>query len=304
MKQFLRKLLNKYGYDIVKINMHSADKASKLHKVKVGNFNILMPGNNPQISNYKYQPDLNTQLARLTKLIHTKYPDLTVIDVGANVGDTIAVIKSVINIPIIAIEGDDVSFSFLQKNIQQFESIIPIKQFLGESEEKISVAFDKSGWNTTLIPQNNGASQISLKALDDVLETNNLNSKQLKLLKIDIEGFDTIVIRGAEKMILKNKPILYFEYNTTNMNAIKEDGLSTLLALEKYGYKDVIFFDAKNRYIVTCPLVSTELISQLHFYVHEEKSQIPYYDLCLFHSEDLDLQVNFTKNEFAANKRY
>jgi FkbM family methyltransferase len=302
MKQFLRNLFNKFGYDIVKVNVHSHDKAANVHKVKVGNFDILMPGNNPQISNYKYQPDLNKQLARLTTLVHSKYPNLTVIDIGANVGDTIAVIKTQIDIPIIAIEGDDISFSFLQKNVQQFESITPIKQFLGEAERKISVKLNKSGWNTTLIPQSEGTNQLMLKPLDDVLDANGLSERELKLIKIDIEGFDTIVLRGAEKIISKNKPVLYFEYNTTNMNAIKEDGLATLLSLVKYGYKEVIFFDAKNRYVITCPLTSTELITQLHYYVHEEKSQIPYYDLCLFHSEDSDLQDKFINSEFSANK--
>ena len=69
MKKILRKIANKFGYDFIKINVHSADKAHKISNVKVGNYNILMPGNNPQISLYKYYPTSNTQLARLTEII-------------------------------------------------------------------------------------------------------------------------------------------------------------------------------------------------------------------------------------------
>lgn len=106
MKKILRSLLNKFGYDFVeKINMHSADKARNVVPVQVGNYKILMPGNNPQISVYKYYPDANTQLARLAKMIISKYDDASMIDIGANVGDTIAVVRSHINIPVIAIEG-------------------------------------------------------------------------------------------------------------------------------------------------------------------------------------------------------
>ena len=41
MKKILRKIANKFGYDFIKINVHSADKAHKISNVKVGNYNIL-----------------------------------------------------------------------------------------------------------------------------------------------------------------------------------------------------------------------------------------------------------------------
>lgn len=301
MKQLIRKILNKRGYDIIKTNVHSNDKAAIIHDVKVGNYHLKMPGNNPLISHYKYQPDLNSQLGRISKLTYKKYVDLTVVDIGANVGDTIAVIKSYCDIPVIAIEGDDISFAFMQGNTRQFNEVYPIKQFLGEEKENIKVNVDKSGWNTTLIPEQEGQKVIQLKTLDQTLKDNHLFSKKIKLLKTDVEGFDTIVLRGANEVIRTHKPILYFEYNTSNMRSINEDGLSTLLSMTDYGYNSVIFFDAKNRYIITLPLSEKELIKQLHFYIDEENSMIPYYDLCLFHKEDLDLESSFINSEFHLN---
>ena len=54
MKKILRKVFNKLGYDIIKVNVHSADKAKKVINVQVGNYKLLMPQNNAQISLYKY----------------------------------------------------------------------------------------------------------------------------------------------------------------------------------------------------------------------------------------------------------
>ena len=297
MRKAIRGLLNKVGYDIVKVNVHSAEKAKNIHKVAVGNFFVDMPGNNPQISNYKYEPEVNKQLARLSACIHAKYSDLTVLDIGANVGDTIAVIKTALDIPVIAVEGDDISYSFLERNTKQFKDITLIKTFLGERTQTMQVELEKGGWNTTLVPSENTGQTLTLKTLDQVLTENNLNTRKLKLLKIDTEGFDTIILRGANDLIATQKPVIYFEYNRSNMDAIKEDGLSTLLSLQKAGYQKVIIFDNRGRYMLTTSLDQTELLRQLHYYADENNSEIAYYDVCLFHSDDTDLEAAFIKGE-------
>ena len=201
MKKILRKVFNKLGYDIIKINVHSADKINKVSKVKVGNYEILMPGNNPQISLYKYIPDSNEQLARLAKLIIAKYKDASMVDIGANVGDTIAVVRSQTDIPIIAVEGDDFSFSFLQKNAVQFQDLHLLKQYLGEEKKELSVTLDKAGWNNTIIPDEKSTSKISVKTLDETLNDQNLQDKSIKLLKIDTEGFNTIILRDRKSVV-------------------------------------------------------------------------------------------------------
>lgn len=301
MRQFIRSLLNKVGYDIVKVNVHSASKAHKISKVKVGSFFVDMPGNNMQISNYKYVPDANSQLGRLSACIGKKYPSLAVIDIGANVGDTIAIIKSAIDVPVIGIEGDDIAYRFLEKNTGQFQNITLIREFLGEKKETIHVSLEKSGWNTTIVPSEQSEQVVTLKTLDEILEEHQLCNATLKLLKIDTEGFDTIILRGAGTLLEKQKPVVYFEYNRSNMEAIREDGLSTLLALEKFGYYSVIFFDNHGRYVLTADIKDHALIRQLHNYADEKKSGIAYYDICLFHESDTDIASQFIAQELNRN---
>jgi FkbM family methyltransferase len=293
MKRLLRKIANNLGYDFIKINVHSQDKAKKVFKVKVGKFIINMPGNNIQISNYKYEPEVNSQLGRLAEIVNKKYSQLEVIDIGANVGDTIAIIKSYIDIPIIGIEGDEICYRFLKENTNQFNNITIIKQFLGEKKQSINVAFEKNGWNTTIIPSDNSKDLITLQTLDEVLHSNKLFSNNLKLLKIDTEGFDTIILRGATDLIKEQKPVIYFEYNRSNMDAINENGLATLFSLVNYGYKNVVLFDNKGRYITKIDLLNHNLITELHNYSNENNSAIAYYDMCLFHENDIELEKIF-----------
>lgn len=297
MRKLIRSLLNSIGYDIVKVNVHSDKKVNRIKKVTVGNYLLEMPGNNPQISTYKYDPGANSQLGRLSVCVAAKYPALSVLDVGANVGDTIAIIKSAIELPVIGIEGDDFAFEFLKRNTMSLKNVTLIKTFLGEKIESKKVSMEKSGWNTTLIPNEDNGETIHLKTLDEVLAEEHLQNRTLKLLKIDCEGFDTIILRGSAKLIREKRPVIYFEYNRTNMDAIGEDGLSTLLTLSAVGYRNVIFFDNKGRFIMNAPIDQEGIITDLHRYAQADNSCIAYYDICLFHEDDTDLAQQFIDSE-------
>lgn len=297
MKELIRNFLQRFGYDIVKTGVPYIAKSQKPGTVKVGKFLIEMPGYNPQLINYQLFPDLNIQLARLAATIAKKYPAMTVIDVGANVGDTIAVLKSAVDLPVIAVEGDDVSYSYLERNTVQFSNITLIKTYLGEHSGDEKVSMEKSGWNTTLIPNASGEKQISFKTLDEVIATNGLNQKELKLLKVDVEGFDTIVLRGATRIIQQHKPVLFFEYNRANMIAIKEDGLSTIFSFRNYGYQKIAFFDHKGTLLLATDLQNEEVVTYLHEYASSKNNLIGYYDICIFHETDTAVADAFLKHE-------
>ena len=297
MRKLIRDFLNRYGYDIVKTGIPYIPKIKGDGTVLVGKYQVTMPGSNIQLGNYKIYPDLNAQLGRLTAAIYKKYPGMTVVDVGANVGDTIAVLKSAVDVPVIGIEGDETSFSYLQKNTAQFADVKIVKTFLGEKSEDTKVSMEKTGWNNTIIPDAAGTEQISFKSLDDVIANSGFNGAEIKLLKVDVEGFDTIVLRGATAIIDKHKPVLFFEYNRENMKAIKEDGLSTVLSFSRYNYNKIVFFDHKGTLVLATEMKNEEEITYLHEYISSTKNLMGYYDICIFHEADNAVAVDFLQQE-------
>lgn len=286
-------MLQRFGYDIIKTGLPYIPKSKKEGIVNVGKYPIQMPGNSLQLINYKLYPDLNIQLGRLAVAISKKYQDITVIDVGANVGDTIAVLKTAIDLPVIAIEGDDVCYEFLQKNIQQFKNVSLVKSYLGEKSKSVNVNLENAGWNTTIIPEESGNRQIVFSTLDEVIMAGGFDDRLLKLLKVDVEGFDTIVLRGALNIIQKHKPVLFFEYNRKSMKAINEDGLSTLLSFEKFGYSKIVFFDHKGNLVLATDMQNDEVITYMHNYISSEKNLLAYYDICIFHADDKAISDDF-----------
>ena len=256
-----------------------------------------MPGSNVQLVNYKIYPDLNRQLGRLAATIHQKYPGMTVVDVGANVGDTIAIIKSVADVPVIGVEGDEVSYQFLEKNCKQFSNVSIVKTFLSDKTHEEKVSFEKGGWNATIIPDQKEGKLVSFKTLDEVIISGGFDQAEIKLLKVDVEGFDTIVLRGAGKTIEKHKPVLFFEYNGENMKAIKEEGLPTVLSFKQLGYNRILFFDHKGNLVLATDMKNEEVITWMHTYISSQKNLLGYYDICIFHEEDNSIAENFTQEE-------
>lgn len=60
--------------------------------------------------------------------------------------------------------------------------------------------------------------------LDSFVRDNNI--KKVDFIKIDTEGAELYILRGAKEIILRDHPIILMEYNTTNMqqcNVTKED---------------------------------------------------------------------------------
>lgn len=297
MKKLIREFLKRFGYDIVKTGIPYIPKTKREGSVVVGKYRILMPGNNIQLGNYKIYPDLNSQLGRLAAVIFKKYPGMTVIDVGANVGDTIAILKSAVDLPVIGIEGDDVSFKYLEKNMAQFSNVSIVKTFLSEKSYETKVSMDKTGWNNTIVPDSKGTQQISFKSLDNVISSGGFNNAEIKLLKVDVEGFDTIVLRGATGIIEQHKPVLFFEYNRENMITINEEGLSTVLSFHKSGYKKIAFFDHKGTLLLATEMQNEEVITWLHNYISSKHNLLGYYDICIFHERDTNVAEAFLLNE-------
>jgi FkbM family methyltransferase len=295
MRKLIRQLLNKFGYDIVKTENFLAAKSGKTYEVKVGKFNIKMPGNNAQIWNYKNHPTLNNNLGQLAEIIQEKYSGSKIIDVGANVGDTMAIIRSYVDAPIINIEGDEQSFSYLEQNTKLFNNIINLKYFLGERNEVLKVNIDKKGWNNTIIPESDATETLSLITLDNLFEEKGINEDEFKLIKIDVEGFDTVILRGALELVKKNKPAILLEFDARNMLQINEveKGIATILSLQDFDYEEVLIFDYLNNFIFNTNINNENLFKNLANYSNKPTTNLPYFDICIFSKQDADLAKKF-----------
>lgn len=281
-------MLHYLGFEVRKVDNYHL-KPNREVSIRLGRYTLAINTRNPISIHYTRYPEYNRELGPLAAALHAKYPDAGVIDIGANIGDTAALIKNAADIPIVCIEGDAYVFGFLERNIIQFTNVRAFRQFLGDKDEIIPARLEKDRWNTTIIPDPGGEGKVTLELLrlDTFLERHRLTGNY-KLMKTDTEGFDVKIIRGASGLIDRAHPVIHLEYNRHNMDAIGEKGIDTLLWLRDKGYEDILVYEDFSRFICSARLSDTRLIGQLHQWIGGSTG-IYYVDLAVFHHDDHDV---------------
>ncbi|MEN9520867.1 MAG: hypothetical protein RLZZ381_3455, partial [Cyanobacteriota bacterium] len=237
-------------------------------------------------------------LGIIAKYVFTKYPRTTAIDIGANVGDTAALIQEFQPIPTLCIEGNPEYFSFLKQNAQIIGNIAIAYCFIGQDGETVDLEKIVSQNGTTSIIHAVGKSGqyiSTMYSLGFVLE-NFSNFKNSKILKIDTDGLDLEIITKSKGVIGKLKPVIYFEYDISfnTKNNSFSDALNIINFLIDLGYRRFMIFDNFGNHISSfCDYDKRhffDLINYLFSNLYKSgQPAIYYFDICAFHEEDVDI---------------
>ncbi len=167
-------------------------------------------------------------------------PGSIVVDIGANVG-TISLPLSyhvTNNGKVIAIEASPTTYTYLHGNItfNQIENIVPMNVAIGEEEGELYFSnISSDDMNKVVERGQKGSVKVPVTTLDTIVD--NLQLDHIRLLKIDIEGYELLALKGGMKA-LEITEIIFLE--------------SWERHFENYGYstKDVIEFFHKNGFAV------------------------------------------------------
>jgi FkbM family methyltransferase len=241
---------------------------------------------------YKYY---NRGLSRIIKKVkEEKYNDLLLIDVGANIGDTMAVLRHTVFCPILAVEGDKEYFNYLVKNSSMFSDVKPIRAFLGEKDEILNVESIKINGTAHLEKSNFQSDILSL----DTLLKNNPRFLSAKFLKIDTDGFDNAILRGSANYLAKAKPIVFMEYDPNFLKLHNDNGIDIFSYLTSLGYEKAIMYANFGEYMFSFSLSNIEFIEEMRDFFYKN-NKIPYSDICIFHNTDLNLFHKIRRSELA-----
>lgn len=165
------------------------------------------------------------------------------LDIGANIGCFTLALAEIVqpNGKVFAIEPQPENFALLKRNTSGIKSIIVDNIGLGDNWSNIRVASLSSlphknygGFELKDVEDLTGI-DVSIIPLDEYYKENRLN-----FMKIDVEGMETDVLRGASKLIARHRPIMYIE----NDRAEKSAELVALLYKHDYhiyGHKPLLY---------------------------------------------------------------
>jgi FkbM family methyltransferase len=298
MRTLVRRGFAAVGLEVRRLRSAPTERPVSLQGTKtinVGGFALAANESHPLEEYLADFPLYSQNLPRIASYLHTKYPEMEIVDVGANIGDTAALLRAAgIDDTIHAVEGVDEYYRLLVRNAKVLGDVRPYRVFLGESSTARPVAVLAA------------AGTAKLGTGDTTIETVKLSAfvaehaiAGVRLLKLDTDGLDLAIIRGGLDWIADQQPVLFFEYDQVDLRAAGDDGLSTLQVLRRVGYDSILYYDNFGRFLCATSLANEGQLRQLHAYIAAHQGAFPYYDVCVFHSRDADLSAHVIEKEEA-----
>ena len=179
--------------------------------------------------------------AELAEAIRKSRGALQMIDVGANVGDTILSTAPRAGDHYLALEPHPDFFSFLVANMQGLRDVTCLQLACGDSSGMLG--FDPgSGGTAAPLVGRLARHQVPLLPLDQIW-AEQWRHAPVNFLKVDTDGFDIAVLHGAIGLLLSQQPWVFYECDVR----LTENGLERHLGMREFlgdaGYRHVIAFD-------------------------------------------------------------
>lgn len=162
------------------------------------------------------------------------FPGATVFDIGANLGFFSAILASLVGPTgtVLAFEPAPEIFRKLVATVERngLNQVHPVNLGCGAQEAQMVLRrVTTSSGNASLVGAGPPGAQIEIRSLDAIEKA---RREQPDLIKIDVEGFEPDVLRGAAEIIAEARPILYVEMCGEYERPTRE----TVTILREYGY--------------------------------------------------------------------
>lgn len=222
------------------------------------------------------------------------------VDVGANVGDSVAIVRRAGNFPIVCIEGDDRYFHLLARNVAGLDEVHIVKEFVGDNSNEQRVQFDSLGGTGRLRSVSSSKDSIRTSTLAHVL-ARCPKGPPVQLLKIDTDGFDTLIIKGALTYLSERKCTVFFEYDPHFLAEHDKNSEQVFSLLDGAGYDTALVYDNYGDYVLSAALSNGQLWAELSAYAAGRNGE-KYFDIAVFHCEDKDVAENARMTEMTLSK--
>lgn len=232
------------------------------------------------VNEFRFYNDLPR---RLGEYVREKYGGLWCVDVGANIGDTVAAFHATDEDAILAIEPHPRFNHLLRTNWGWNERVKIVAEICARcNDEEVVTILERKG--TASVLQTAEGSKKRRRKLDDIVGEW-LFADRLNVLKVDTDGYDIDVLFGAMCVIGARTPAILFECDAFGNTRHVEDCLDLLRDLHRHGYAQFLLYDN------TGHLMGKHALSDLaHFrnlLFHQAISRDYYFDILLMKDDDV-----------------
>lgn len=183
---------------------------NEIKSISIGDFQIHCRENEHITANIKHFNDF-WEWDHMEQFLKHLNPTGKILDIGANIGNHTLMFKKYFpNAEIFSFEPLFYNYELLQKNVHSYRDINIFKVALSDRHDILKI-------NNNFQEFNSGAASVSDRGESVLaLPLDSLEMSDVSFIKIDVEGWEPQVIRGAIKTIEQNRPKIWLEDGNGN----------------------------------------------------------------------------------------
>jgi FkbM family methyltransferase len=268
-----------------------ADRFRLIHLHRVGDplvryrpLDVWVPLSHPLAAWQCALPNFGEPLRMIVRTVGRRHPGMACIDIGANVGDSCARIRRQVPGPILAVEGTPAWYAILERNAPRLGDVTPLRVYLGNRDTWLGARVEVGPATARVVLEATGPT-VEVRRLDSVLR-DYPRFQSAKFLKIDTDGFDIPVIRGAAALLERSRPAVFFEYDPLT-HAGGDDPLSVFPWLRSLGYDRVSVFTNLGDWRASTTTADSAGLEAMSLEM-ASRNRAWFADICVWHADNAD----------------
>jgi FkbM family methyltransferase len=246
--------------------------------------------------------EYSLNLGRVAAALDGTQGGAPIVDIGANVGDSAAIIRQQVPAaPILCIEGDEHFLPFLRRNVRDLPGVEVASVYVRHAPQgrEVELAVVRSRGTAQLVDQtgSSGSGSVATESLESIL-ADHPRFLRPRLIKLDTDGHDADILLEAAAVLAASQPLVFFEFDPPM--AARAGGTDPYAALEllvRLGYCRALFFT--NTGDLAGVLDAAEWSSEVPALTAEAGPGRPvaYFDVCAFGPDDGRLADHIERRE-------
>ena len=176
-------------------------------------------------------------LVQLAAALSAPESPVTVLDVGANVGDSALQILHATDAQILCVEADPYFLEYLHLNVDEDPRVAVVEALLTPNPQTGATTAVRTGGTTRFAEGEVGDALPTITP--EALREKYPSFADLRLIKSDTDGYDVELVPAIAEAWGGARPVLFFEYDHRLSRIAGNDPLAVWPRLAKLGYRDV-----------------------------------------------------------------
>jgi FkbM family methyltransferase len=190
-----------------------------------------------RLPDYAHHGPYGQNLVQLAAALAEPIAPVTVLDVGANVGDSALQILDATDARILCVEADPYFLEYLHLNVDKDPRVAVVEALLTPDPDTEATTAVRTGGTTRFAEGDvdDAVRTVTPQALRETYPS----FANVRLVKSDTDGYDVTLVPAIAEAWGTARPVLFFEYDHRLSRIAGNDPLAVWPRLAELGYRDV-----------------------------------------------------------------